>query len=121
MSMTAHVVVEARTRFHLTPTESAIYDLLRENEGQVLSPVEIARHIFGYTSTLGAERQLFRTHVFNLRAKLSWAEAAKVRTMRDVGYYFSAEELPRPVVPYGFDVAACMAAQERMQSQRRAR
>jgi DNA-binding response OmpR family regulator len=69
----------------LTPKEFALLRLVLERRGEVVTPDEMSRRIWGY-ETFGS-RNFVEAHISRLRAKLARAGAENViLTMRGVGY-----------------------------------
>ncbi len=63
-----HIVLKHGQRLNLTATEYRLLHYLMVNEGSVLSPETIAKHVWGYED--GNSREIVRVTVYRLRKKL---------------------------------------------------
>ena len=85
MRLRAHVVLVCDVEVALTPKEFAVLRNLLEHRGEVVSPDDMSRAIWGY-ETFGS-RNFVEAHVSRLRSKLSKVGAGDVvTTMRGIGY-----------------------------------
>ena len=81
----AHTVHVGSEEISLTPKEFAVLRLLLEHRGQVITPDELSRTVWGY-ETFGS-RNFVEAHISRLRSKLARGGAHDVvMTMRGVGY-----------------------------------
>ena len=83
-----HEALLGDTPLELTPTEFDILALLMERAPSVLSPQEIARHVFEYDVSEVEARELVRWHVHHLRRKLEIDpdQPNMLKNVRGVGY-----------------------------------
>lgn len=85
MRLRAHAVLVGDVEVALTPKEFAVLRNLLEHRGEVVSPDDLSRAIWGY-ETFGS-RNFVEAHVSRLRSKLAKAGAGDVvTTMRGIGY-----------------------------------
>jgi DNA-binding response OmpR family regulator len=83
-----HEALLGDTPLELTPTEFDILALLAERAPMVLSPQEIARHVFEYDVSEVEARELVRWHIHHLRRKLENDpdQPNMLKNVRGVGY-----------------------------------
>jgi two-component system response regulator MprA len=90
LDASAHIVRRGGRRVDLTPTESALLEMLLENAGTVLPRAVIFRHVWGYD--FGATSKTLDVYVGYLRRKLEAdGEPRLVHTLRGVGYVLRCE------------------------------
>ncbi len=83
-----HEALLGDTPLDLTPTEFDILAFLAERAPAVLSPQEIVRHVFNYSTNEIEARELVRWHVHHLRRKLEIDpdQPNLLKNVRGVGY-----------------------------------
>jgi DNA-binding response OmpR family regulator len=81
----SHEAYVGEEQLDLTPKEFNVLRLLLERRGEVVSPDEMSRQVWGY-ETFGS-RNFVEAHISRLRSKLARSGAENVvQTMRGVGY-----------------------------------
>jgi hypothetical protein len=84
-SFTAH---SPRGASPLTPTQFNLLRYLMERPGQVFSPEQLMREVLGYVEP-GADTQLIKSHVLNLRAKIEPNPEAPIYLTNHRGHGYS--------------------------------
>ncbi len=91
VNLARHEVTRNGRRYHLTPIEGRLLQLLISNAGQVLPTSTILQRIWGYE---GNQANLIKTHIHHLRQKIE-PDPEKPRfllTLPTVGYILQLHE-----------------------------
>lgn len=94
VNLARHEVIRNGRRYHLTPTEGRLLQLLVSNAGQVIPTSTILQRVWGYE---GNEPHLIKTHIHHLRQKIE-PDPDRPRfllTLPTVGYILHLQEQTR--------------------------
>ncbi len=83
-----HVITLDGHLLELTPTEFDLLVYIASEAPRVVSPRELVREVQGYESEAWEAGDIARTHIYNIRQKISSVTGRKdvIRTVRGVGY-----------------------------------
>ncbi len=83
-----HVITLDGCLLELTPTEFDLLAYIASKAPRVVSPQELVREVQGYKSEAWEAGDIARTHIYNIRQKISSVTGRKdvIRTVRGVGY-----------------------------------